>query len=530
MKERANLLQRLLRHVPIRWRLVLVSLGLLTLLLGSLGVIISLIAEQDLLSNQVDVLCNEAQVAIKGIMKSNQDHPFRLSYTFLPPEKPSADFLYTASTLAFRLVSPSTNAAILASDGSVLVPGSTSPFALQPISVPPSQVRLALQRSDQHPPYLVLKGANGQPQLVVFLPLVDTFRDHTLGILQISTSTTPIDDFLTTLHLTLFMGVVVLLGLATALIYPLVSVALHPLVEIERTSQRIARGDLSMRIDPPPTDDEIGRLAHSFNQMVARLEEAFQRQKRFVSDVSHELRTPLTALSGSLEMLLLGADRGDLEAARRLARGMYAEVQRLQRMVEDLLVLTRLDAGRLEMRRELIRAEDMLATVCEQAEHLARGQTLRWSVAPGTPPLLGDKDRLRQALLNIVDNALKYTPAEGTVELQANPASGGLVMLSVRDTGEGIPPEALPHVFERFFRADPARSRTGRRPGGSGLGLAITRELVEAQGGKIRLDSRLGEGTTVTILFPAAVDGRIATRGEEAATARRLSQPGSRPS
>jgi two-component system OmpR family sensor kinase len=244
----------------------------------------------------------------------------------LPPAPPTPDFLHTAETLAFRLVGPSTDAAILSPQGVVLVPGS-SIIAPAPIVVAPTRVVAVLLHADQRPAHLLLRDSCGQLQLVVFIPLVDNL--HTLGILQINTPTTPIDNFLTTLHLTLFLGVVVALGLATALIYPLVSVALHPLVEIERTSQRIAQGDLSIRIDPPPTNDEIGRLAHSFNRMVARLETAFRRQKRFVSDVSHELRTPLTALSGSLEMLLIEADRGDSEAARRLARGMYAEVQRL---------------------------------------------------------------------------------------------------------------------------------------------------------------------------------------------------------
>jgi two-component system OmpR family sensor kinase len=197
-------------------------------------------------------------------------------------------------------------------------------------------------------------------------------------------------------------------------------------------------------------------------------------------------------------------------------------------MVEDLLVLTRLDAGRLEMRRETINAMAILTTVSVQAEHLAHGQQIRCSVAPDTPLLYGDKDRLRQALLNIVDNALKFTPAEGRVELQARPADQGLVALIVRDTGEGIPPEALPHVFERFFRADPARSRSAQRPGGSGLGLAITRELIEAQGGRISIRSRLGEGTTVTILFPAAPRPAEPQSGEEGLQGRTLAQPGSR--
>ena len=151
-----------------------------------------------------------------------------------------------------------------------------------------------------------------------------------------------------------------------------IPLALHFLVELPQAANKsykaIAQGALSMRIDPPPTDDEIGRLALSFNRMVAQLEAAFQRQKRFVSDVSHELRTPLTALSGSLEMLLIGADGGDIEASRRLAHGMYAEIQRMHRLVEDLLALAQLDTGRITLREDVVHVDNVIHKVYEQAD------------------------------------------------------------------------------------------------------------------------------------------------------------------
>lgn len=260
-----------------------------------------------------------------------------------------------------------------------------------------------------------------------------------------------------------------------------------------------------MRINPPLTNDEIGRLAISFNSMVAQLEAAFRRQKQFVADASHELRTPLTALSGSLEMLLIGADQGDTEAARRLTHGMYAEVQRMHRLVEDLLVLTRLDEGKIVLREDSIQVDSVLQTVYDQAQHLARGQELRCQVDEGLPPVRADKDRLQQVLLNIVENALKFTPPDGKVELLAFRDEQNAIVIEVRDTGQGIPPEAVPHVFERFYRADPSRSRQPQHSGGSGLGLAIAKELIEAQGGAITITSVQGEGTTVAIRFPAAI-------------------------
>ncbi|HKV58265.1 MAG TPA: histidine kinase dimerization/phospho-acceptor domain-containing protein, partial [Ktedonobacteraceae bacterium] len=332
---------RLINRIPIRWRLVLLSMGLLVLLLSLSSVVISIIAERSLLANEVNVLHNESRLAMRGI----KGRPFAPSDVFSAPGVPTAAFEPTAAELVHRLISPTTNAAILSTDGTVLLPGSTLAFSSLPVTIAPDKVKQTLTTSDLTTSYLLVKDAQGKRQMVVLIPLISGF--HTLGILQISTPTAPIDNFLETLRLILFLGVVGTLCLGAALTFPLLSIALHPLVEIERTSRRIAQGALSMRIDSPPTQDEIGRLALSFNRMVAQLEATFQRQKRFVSDVSHELRTPLTALSGSLEMLLIGADRGDMEASRRLAHGMYAEIQRMHRLVEDLLALTQLDTGKI---------------------------------------------------------------------------------------------------------------------------------------------------------------------------------------
>lgn len=259
-----------------------------------------------------------------------------------------------------------------------------------------------------------------------------------------------------------------------------------------------------MRLQTPLTNDEIGHLALSFNRMVAQLETAFKRQKQFVSDVSHELRTPLTALSGSLEMLLIGADRGDTEATRRLARGMYAEVQRMHQLVEDLLALTRLDEGQLILREDTIDIHTVIDKVYDQAQQLAHGQEIRREIAPDTPLVQADTDRLQQVLLNIVDNALKFTPSDGSIVLSAHGEGLAAAIIEIRDTGKGIPPDALPHVFDRFYRADPARSRDPQSMSGNGLGLAIAKELIEAQGGTISISSTPADGTTVTIQLRAA--------------------------
>jgi two-component system, OmpR family, sensor kinase len=306
-----------------------------------------------------------------------------------------------------------------------------------------------------------------------------------------------------TTHLVLIFGILAALGIAVALTLPLINLALRPLVEMERVSARIAAGALSLRLAEPAARDEIGRLSRAFNSMVARLEAAFARQKRFVADVSHELRTPLTGLGGSLEILLFGAANDDEEATHHLMSGMYAEVERMQRLVADLLVLTRLDEGRLKLRLTTVEVSPLLADVCTQMQSQVHGQSLTYQVPPGLPALLGDADQLRRVFLNIVENALKFTPAGGCVELRAANEEQGWVTLEIQDTGAGIPPEALPHVFERFYRADPSRTRQSWHMGGSGLGLSLARELVEAHGGTIAISSRVGQSTTVTLRLPA---------------------------
>ena len=241
---------------------------------------------------------------------------------------------------------------------------------------------------------------------------------------------------------------------------------------------------------------------------MAQLETAFKRQKQFVADVSHELRTPLAALSGSLEMRLIGADRGEIEASRRLMYGMYAEVQRMHRLVEDLLVLTRLDEGKIVLREDTINVGTVIDKVYDQGQQLAHGQEIRKEIALDIPPVRADADRLQQVLLNVMDNALKFTPAGGWVELAAYGKGQTAAIIEIRDNGKGVPPEALPHVFDRFYRADRARSRLPQSVSGNGLGLAIAKELIEAQGGTISISSAPDKGTTVTIRLRAAPDSQ----------------------
>jgi two-component system, OmpR family, sensor kinase len=486
-------LQRWTNRIPIRWRLTLVSLGVLTLLLSALGLIILFTAEQALLSNEATALHNEARLAVRGF----RNHPFGIVEPPGPPSGPlPSDFQILAGILVQKLASGSASATVLTPGGSVIVTGS-DPSLIPPVTLSPSLIQQTLANDSQGSNYLLARDAQKHRQLVVLMPLVS--QHHTIAILQLSTPTQTVDEFIMTLRFILLLGVIGALSLAIALTFLLVGAALRPLVDMERTSQRIAQGALSLRLDTPVTDDEIGHLALSFNQMVAQLEAAFKNQKQFVADVSHELRTPLTALSGSLEMLLIGADRGDIEASRRLGRNMYAEVQRMHRLVEDLLALTRLDEGKIVLREDTINVRTVIDKVYDQAQQLAHGQEIRKEIAQDTPLVRADSDRLQQVLLNVVDNALKFTSTDGRVELMAYKEGQTAAIIEVRDTGKGILPEALPHVFDRFYRADPARSRLPQSVSGNGLGLAIAKELIEAQGGSISISSTPGKGTTVTI-------------------------------
>ncbi|HEY7023031.1 MAG TPA: HAMP domain-containing sensor histidine kinase [Ktedonobacterales bacterium] len=502
-----------LARVPLRWRLALVSIGLFAVLLSAFAGLITVVQERALLANQATSLRDDALLTI------NADPRLGLSAVDEHATPPPAGVISLAAIersrfVIVRLNSVTERAALLAPSGVAIytaesvfpggVPTQNVPVSLVPgsVIVPDTGLTQALSAPPADNPYTVVTDQAGRRQIVVLIPLVE--NGSTVAVLQVSSRIGAIERSVTTTRIALAVGIGLALLLAVLLTIALIRAALRPLVEMERASQRIAQGALSLRLEEPPTHDEIGRLARSFNSMVAQLEQAFNQQKQFVADVSHELRTPLTALGGGLEMLLLGADRGDPEASRRLVRGMYAEVERMNRLTQDLLTLTRLDEGRAELALEAVDPQSLLETACEQAEHLAQGQEISFAIAPATPHVRADADRLRQVLLNILDNAIKHTPATGSIRLSAHPAAGAMVEIGARDTGSGIPAEALPHIFERFYRADPARARASQRSGGTGLGLAIAKGLIEAQGGAISITSTVGVGTTVTIRLPAA--------------------------
>ncbi len=287
-------------------------------------------------------------------------------------------------------------------------------------------------------------------------------------------------------------------GLALAMLggWVLAAQALRPVDRMIQTARTIAAArDVSHRIPVPPTHDELRRLADTFNAMLASLEEANRTQQRFVADASHELRTPLTVIQGNLELIRCQPDMPATARDEALAE-VEREANRLSRLVADLLALARADAG-LQLQQHPVDLDALVLESFHSARRLARGQQLR--LDPFEPlQVCGNADRLRQLLLILLDNALKYTPDTGQVTLGLQRCADQAAII-VSDTGIGISDNDLPHVFERFYRADPARSRD---PAGTGLGLPIAHWIVAQHGGSITLDSRPGCGTTIAIRLP----------------------------
>jgi two-component system OmpR family sensor kinase len=251
--------------------------------------------------------------------------------------------------------------------------------------------------------------------------------------------------------------------------------------------------DLDKRIPQVGPPDEVGRLTETFNIMLDRLERLFRGQQRFIADISHELRNPLTTIRGNVDLMrrMNDVDLASLDA-------IQAESERMTRMVGDLLLLAQADAG-LPIRRERVELDTLMLQIYRQVRPLAEGIELVIGVEDQAA-ILGDPDRIKQLLLNLVDNAIKYTPKGGKVTLGLQRVEGW-AQLSVADTGVGIPTQDLSHIFERFYRVDKARSRAA---GGTGLGLSIVEWIVEAHGGKIDVQSEMGKGTTFVVWLPLA--------------------------
>jgi heavy metal sensor kinase len=327
---------------------------------------------------------------------------------------------------------------------------------------------------------------------VLTVPLL--VNDQAVGYLQVGAVREQVDN-----ALSLLLIVLVVSGLgatvAAAIVGRLLAGrALRPIDTITQTALAISRADdLDKRIPEAGPQDEVGRLVKTFNIMLDRLEGLFRGQQRFIADISHELRTPLTTIRGNVDLMrhMKSVDEESLNA-------IQAESDRMTRMVGDLLLLAQADAGQT-IRRERVELDTLLLEVYRQMQPMLEGVELSIG-EEDQAAVMGDTDRLKQLLLNLVDNARKYTPKGGQVTLGLR-CEPGWAVLTVADTGIGIPTQDLPHIFGRFYRVDKARSRVA---GGAGLGLSIVQWIAQAHGGKIGVQSEPGHGTTFTVRLPLA--------------------------
>jgi signal transduction histidine kinase len=271
----------------------------------------------------------------------------------------------------------------------------------------------------------------------------------------------------------------------------------QPLRDMARAAHRMETGDYAQRVITD-SRDEVGQLAAAFNKMSTELASLERLRRDLVANVSHELKTPISALRAHLENLLDGVEQADPNTLQI----MLGQTERLTRLIDQLLDLSRIESGELRLNRTVVPLHPLVREVLSEIEmaRADRGVRVADAVPDDLPPVLVDRERVHQVLFNLLDNAVRYTPPGGEVTVEARPANGGC-QVAVIDTGPGIAPEHLPRLFERFYRADAARSRGD---GGTGIGLAIARSVVEAHGGHIRAESRVGRGSVFTFDLPVA--------------------------
>jgi heavy metal sensor kinase len=310
-------------------------------------------------------------------------------------------------------------------------------------------------------------------------------------LLEVAQSLNHVDDTMSQVRWALLASTLVALVLATVSGGAIVKGALSPVSKISHTARSIeTSSDLSQRVDYTGPRDEIGELATTFDHMIDHLDRVFQSQGYFVADASHELRGPLTVIRGNLDLLKRKLSE---EERRESLNTIERESIRMSKIVDALLLLAEVESGQLE-KQQKVSLKEILMGELERVKALAGGRKI---IAEHKEDLVvkGDVQRLRQLLANLVDNAIKYTPDQGTITLSLF-RDDSWARMEVNDTGIGIPPENLPHIFDRFYRVDKARSRTS---GGTGLGLAIAKGIAEQHDGKVTVTSQPNKGSTFTV-------------------------------
>ena len=474
--------------MSIRLRFTLLYTLILALTLTLFGVALYVLQARDTMNSLKLDLSQGANKLAEAALKS-QSHPF-------PPEaqnppRPPIPFDQFSSDQAFQAFPEREIGRILDGNGNLV----TSPFGRAQDALPLSAEGLRALQNKQD--WWETNVVSGEKTLIYSRPVI--VNDKVVYIVQDARPLTERDRGLESLTRTLLIAILLVTLIAFGIGWVLAGITLRPIHRITQTAQTIGdERDFTQRVTYTGPPDEVGQLANTFNSMLSRLQDAFQKvehslemQRSFVADVSHELRTPLTTLRGNLGLLRRTpppAEQADI------LNDMVEESDRLIRLVNDLLQLARADAGRA-LAKEPVEVSLVLEETVRQANQLDPQRTIQLQADPGLK-ILGDKDALKQILLIALDNALKHSTGNINVHAVQKASS---VEIRVQDFGEGIPPEKLEHIFDRFYRGDEASTIPG-----FGLGLPIAKALVEAQGGEIKLESKTGQGSVLSLRFPAA--------------------------
>jgi heavy metal sensor kinase len=460
-------------NFSIRTRLTIWYVALLAAILAALGVFLLVRLKADLVAGVDRSLGARAAQISLGLQGSGEGEFQDVSDAALAglPQTEYASQLLSA------------NGTVMESSGDTIAEG-------------PMLARTALERVLRGEPVrqTVALGVDGERFRVLALPAP---KQPGREVLVVAISLEDVDESVHRLLLLLFIAGPAALAAAGAGGWWLARKALRPVARLTDQAGKIGIDRLHERVTVPKVTDELGQLAQTFNAMLERLEQGVEDKRRFVADASHELRTPLAVMRSELDVTL-DADR-PLYEAREVLESARVEVERMSRIVENLLTLARIDEGKLRLFRTPIHLRELIETVVRELQPLANAKAIHVEIAGERAEVSADRERLGLAVTTLVENALKYSTSGGEVRIsvwQRADEAG----ITVTDNGPGIPRDELPRIFDRFFRVDPARSRS---EGGSGLGLAICREIVEAHGGRVCAESEEGTGSAFSLSLEA---------------------------
>ncbi|TAK33589.1 MAG: HAMP domain-containing protein [Chloroflexota bacterium] len=462
--------------LSLRWRLTLWYSALLLVVLAATGVLIYIVLSRNLLEEiDRDLAARGSQVHSVLTFSSGELGPSHVTPAVIDPP-------------GSQLAGPSVYVQVTDERGSVLVRSTNLRDEELPVDTNAIADGLAGRSSAST---LTVDGR--QHIRVMTLPLIH--GQSVLGLVQVGQPLHQIDAALQRLSYLLVGGISLIWFFASFVGWALAGRTLRTVGEISQTADHIAETqDFAQRLSYRGPKDEVGDLASTFNRMIARIDRSFQAQRQFVADSSHELGTPLTIIRGNVD--LLKRNLSDEDRQESLTAIQTATV-RMDRIIGDLLMLSNLDEGQ-DMQPENVSLNTLVEEVYNETRVCATEHTLEIGRLD-TVNIFGQPERLRELLVNLVDNALKYTPPGGRITLSLRHEQEW-ARLSVSDTGIGIPPENQDRVFDRFYRVDKARSRSR---GGTGLGLSIVKAVAIAHGGSVRVQSKLGEGSTFIVLLPA---------------------------